>query len=175
VKAFPAAVAIAGLLAGLGCEAGSSPPAEPSPAGDARVARVFDGDTLDLRSGERIRLVQIDSPESGECFGAEAGRILEQMLPPGTRVVLERDPALDDVDRFGRLLRYVHNGDVNVNLALVRRGAASVWFFDGDRGRYADRFLAAARAAKEEGRGAWGSCRATLDPSAGFETRPRGG
>jgi micrococcal nuclease len=140
-----------------------------------RVARVIDGDTLDLRNGRRIRLVQIDSPESGgECYGEQAGQVLSRILPPGARVTLERDPALDDVDGYGRLLRYVHKGRTNVNLALVERGAASVWFYDGGRGRYADRLLAAARKAKADGRGAWGKCRAKLDPSGAFETRPHG-
>jgi micrococcal nuclease len=143
----------------------------------AKVERVIDGDTIALRAGHRVRLVQIDTPEAGrECYADEATRVLQELLRPGTRVLLERDPALDGVDRFGRLLRYVHRerDGLNVNLALVRRGAASVWFFDGDRGRYADELLAAAEDARRHGRGAWGSCRARLDPTAPFETRPRG-
>jgi hypothetical protein len=62
---------------------------------------------------------------------------------------------------------------VNVNLVLVRRGAASVWFFDGDRGRYADELLAAAQNARQAERGAWGACRAKLDPSGSFQTLPK--
>ncbi len=96
------------------------------------------------------------------------------MLPPGARISLEADPALDRVDRYGRLLRYVHRSGRNVNLELVRRGAASVWFFEGDRGRYADRLLAAARRAKAARRGLWGACPGTrLDPEAGVETSAR--
>jgi endonuclease YncB( thermonuclease family) len=35
------------------------------------VSRVIDGDTLVLRNGARVRLVQIDAPESGgECHAA---------------------------------------------------------------------------------------------------------
>jgi micrococcal nuclease len=139
-----------------------------------RVAEVLDGDTIDLRNGRLIRLVQIDAPESsGECYGIQAGLALSRILPQGTRVVLERDPTLDNIDRYGRLLRYVHNGRANVNLVLVRHGAASVWFFDGDRGRYANRLLAAARRAKTEKRGAWGACRASLDPYGSFDTFPK--
>ena len=145
----------------------------------ARIARVIDGDTLETADGRRIRLVQIDAPESsGECYGAQATAALEALLPPGSRIGLERDPGLDDVDRYGRQLRYVFKGRRNLNVVLVRRGAASVWFFDGDRGRYADRLLATARTAKARRRGAWGACRAQLDPTAGFATAakapPRG-
>ena len=40
-------------------------------------------------------------------------------------VTLEADPALDRVDRYGRLLRYVLRAGRNVNLELVRLGAAA--------------------------------------------------
>ena len=89
--------------------------------------RVGDGDTLDVESGERVRLVQIDAPElgQGECYAREARRELERLAAPGAPIELERDARLDDQDRFGRLLRYVHAGDVNVNVELVRRGSAA--------------------------------------------------
>jgi endonuclease YncB( thermonuclease family) len=149
------------------------PPARPA-LRPARVARVIDGDTLETADGRRIRLVQIDAPESsGECYGAQATGVLEGLVPTGSRIGLQRDPRLDDVDRYGRLLRYVFKGSRNLNVVLVRRGAAGVWFFDGDRGRYADRLLASARAAQARKRGAWGACRARLDPTAAFQTAPK--
>ncbi|MBM3678489.1 MAG: thermonuclease family protein, partial [Actinobacteria bacterium] len=75
-----------------------------------RVSRVIDGDTIELRNGQRVRLVQIDTPEvySGyECYGQAASATAKRLLPPGTRVRLVLEPASDPVDRFGRLLRYV--------------------------------------------------------------------
>jgi endonuclease YncB( thermonuclease family) len=185
------------VLAVAGCEADSTGPvaadssgaateAEELPAHEApaaprgkaaRVERVIDGDTIALRDGRHVRLVQIDTPETGgECYAEEATQVLRELVQPGRRVLLERDPALDGVDRYGRLLRYVHRerDGLNVNLALVRRGAASVWFYQGGRGRYANELLAAARGAQRHGRGAWGACRARLDPTAAFETHPRG-
>jgi endonuclease YncB( thermonuclease family) len=73
------------------------------------------------------------------------------------RVRLEGDPRLD-ADRFGRLLRYVHRDGTNVNLELVRRGAASVWFVRRDQGLYADDLLDAARDARADTRGLWAAC-----------------
>jgi endonuclease YncB( thermonuclease family) len=138
------------------------------------VANVIDGDTLDLDNGDRIRLVQIDAPEGkGECYGKKAGKVLRQLLPVGTEVRIVRDRRLDNIDRFGRLLRYVFRGQKNVNLVLVQNGAASVWFFHGDRGRYADKLLAAAKRASTTRRGAWGACEAKLDPSGAFRTQPK--
>ena len=63
-------------------------------SGSAVVQRVGDGDTLDVRGGLRVRLVQIDAPElgEGECFARESKRELERLAPPGTSVELERDP-----------------------------------------------------------------------------------
>jgi micrococcal nuclease len=160
-------------LAGVGCAADGPGDAEGG-AAEATVAFVADGDTIELVDGVRVRLVQIDAPEAGdECYGIEADEILRELVPEGTTVRLERDPALDDTDRFDRLLRYVHVGETNVNLALVERGAASVWFVGGDRGRYAEELLDAARSARSEGRGAWGACAAELDPFHGFQTMRR--
>ena len=137
------------------------------------MAHVVDGDTLRLREGAYVRLLQIDSPEtSGECYGRAASRELARLAPAGTRVVLEADPDLDRVDRYGRLLRYVRT-DVNVNLVLVRRGAATPYFYEGERGRYAGRFLEAVADARRERRGMWGACRVAWSPARQVTTRSR--
>ena len=167
-----ALAAVAAALALAGCSTNESEAQQE----DARVARVGDGDSIELADGTGVRLVQIDAPELGEeeCFGAEATEALRELLPPGTSIHLETDPRLDDVDRFDRLLRYVHRDGLNVNLELVRRGVASVWFVGGDRGRYADELLDAAEEARDEGLGLWSVCSGTeLDPARAVETRPR--
>ena len=139
----------------------------------AIVGYVVDGDTLRLRDGTYVRLVQIDSPERGqECFAEAAARELSRLTPSGARIVLEADPVLDQVDRYGRLLRYVHTS-VNVNLVLVRRGAATPYFYEGDRGRHAARLLAAAGEARRERRGMWGACRVSWTPDRQVATRSR--
>jgi micrococcal nuclease len=98
------------------------------------------------------------------------------MLPAGAVVTLEADPALDQVDRYGRLLRYVHRAGRNLNLALVRDGSATVWFYDGERGRYSGALLAAGRAARSARRGLWGACpNAIWDPSRAATTGPGSG
>ena len=104
-----------------------------------RIDRVTDGDTVVLRNGQVIRLVQIDTPEvffGLECYGRAASLATKRLLPPGTRVRLSPEPATDRVDGFGRLLRYVvraHDG-INVNVGLVATGAAAPWFYEGAPG-----------------------------------------
>lgn len=140
----------------------------------AVVAWVTDGDTLRMRDGSRVRLVQIDAPEeSSECYGRAATRELVRLTPAGTHVELESDSSLDQVDRYGRLLRYVFVGASNVNLELVRRGAATAYFYDGDRGTYADRLLAATANARANRRGMWGSCVVLWTPDRAVTTRSR--
>jgi micrococcal nuclease len=132
-----------------------------TPAGTATVDSVRDGDTILLENGRRVRLVQVDAPELGECWGDDAAAALGRLAPPGTELRLERDPRFDDADRFGRLLRYVHADGRNLTLELVRIGAAAPYFYRGERGRYARRLLAAAREARTERRGLWGACPGT--------------
>lgn len=137
------------------------------------VAWVTDGDTIGLRDARRVRLLQIDAPEVGECFASGATRVLRALLPVGSRVGLDRDPRLDDSDEYGRLLRYVTKGALEVNAALVARGAAVPYFFHGARGVHAGRLLTAARRARSHHRGLWGACpNAKLDPSRGSLTGP---
>ena len=154
----------------------------PSAAADARpsvyrIDDVVDGDTVALMNGQRVRLVQIDSPEvyfGTECYGRAASRWTKRMLPVGTRVRLLADPASDRVDRYGRLLRYlirVSDG-LNVNIRLVTVGAAAPYFYDGERGMYARLLDARARHARALKRGLWGACpRTRYDPYAAVATR----
>lgn len=138
------------------------------------VESVTDGDTIRLADDRRVRLVQIDAPESNErseCGGEQASAALREELPEGSRVRLEADPATDSVDQHGRLLRYVYLGKRNLNVWLVERGHAMPYFYDGERGRHADELLRGAAAARAAGRGLWGGCpRAVLDPSRGAAT-----
>ena len=151
------------------------PPALARPDESARIARIVDGDTIALTSGERVRLLQVDTPEvgSGECYSRAAARELGRLLPLGTAVGLEADVRLDRVDRYGRLLRYVRVGGRNVNLELVQRGAATVYLYRGERGRYAGALVAAAQDARAAKRGIWGACRVAWDPTGPATTSPK--
>jgi len=144
----------------------------------SRIARVIDGDTVVLTTGAHVRLVQIDAPETHfdpECYGRQATAIAERLLPPGTAVRLSVEPATDRVDRFGRLLRYVvrTRDALDVNLQLVRVGAAAPYFFDGRRGRFARLLVRLALRARARGLGLWGRCPGTpFDPAHAVSTGP---
>lgn len=147
---------------------------EAAPPPPLLVSRVIDGDTIDLDNGDRIRLVQIDAPErDSECYGAKSGRLLRRLLPAGTEVRLEADRSLDNVDRYGRLLRYVFMGKRNINLVLVERGAANPYFYEGERGRFAGKLVAAADRARHRGKGAWGACDASTDVDSAWTVKQK--
>jgi endonuclease YncB( thermonuclease family) len=89
------------------------------------VTKVVDGDTIWVsRAGvsRKIRFIGIDTPETGQCGFTEARNALRGIIG-GQRVTLTAG-AQDDVDRYGRLLRYVDVGGVDAGLRLVKRGYA---------------------------------------------------
>ena len=174
-RSWPALAALA-LLAVAGCSGGGAGDGSRADgAGEAAVVDwVVDGDTVRLEDGRTVRLLQIDAPEARtECYGRDATRALIELTPRGTPVELVRDPALDAVDPYDRLLRYVLVDGDNVNVALVARGAAAPYFFRNGRGSHADALLAAARTARDGGRGLWAACpEARLEPGLGSVTGP---
>lgn len=130
----------------------------------ARVVRVVDGDTIDVRFSdgweERVRYLGIDAPEvygrsGSECF-SDAATAANRSLVAGEMVQLERDD--ENRDPYDRLLRYVYVKDTSVNAALLGSGHARLLFIPPNTrhyGAYSD----VAHAARREERGLWGTCR----------------
>jgi micrococcal nuclease len=143
-------------------------------AAGVQVVRIHDGDTLTISSGEKVRFLQIDTPEisPAECYGAEAHKALVGIIGKSP-ITLESDSVSDDRDQFGRILRYVMVGKVNVNLRLVEIGAATPYFYKGEKGKYSAQLLKAAQNAKAKKIGLWQKCPLTkLDPSKPATTGP---
>jgi micrococcal nuclease len=96
---------------------------------EGRCTRVVDGDTLQLRGGETVRLLGIDTPEIGEPFARDA-KLFTLQLVAHTALRLEFDEQLRD--SYGRLLAFVYaetdEGWVLVNAELVRAGLAWLLF-----------------------------------------------
>lgn len=107
------------LAAALGTPAAWSQPAAEI-AGT--VTAVASGDTFTLADGARsveVRLADIGAPHGGEFYAPAAKALLGAMVSgKSVRVAVTGQVAPDRV--FGR----VHVGSLNVNLELVRRGAA---------------------------------------------------
>lgn len=102
-------------------------------AGLYRVAKVIDGDTIQVEINgkiETLRLIGIDAPETQDprslasCFGNEASSQAKAMLSDKS-VRLENDPSQGERDRYSRLLRYVFLEDgTNFNKFMLSQGFA---------------------------------------------------
>jgi len=127
------------------------------------VERVIDGDTIVVSGGERVRLIGIDTPETVkpgspvECFGREASRRLDELLPAGTDVLLVAD--VDARDRYDRTLSYVyreHDG-LFVNASLVGDGYAYAYTVPPNVA-HAEEFADLQGEAQASDRGLWSAC-----------------
>ena len=101
----------------------------------ARVERVIDGDTIQVRfegNSYTVRLMGVDAPETKhptkavQYFGREASAFTKAHLE-GKTVALARDRTGDTVDRYGRVLRYVLLDGDNFNARLIREGYAHAY------------------------------------------------
>jgi len=137
-----------------------------------KVARVIDGDTIELENGERVRYIGIDTPETKhpskpvEYYGREADSA-NRSLVEGKEVSLEFD--VQERDQYGRLLAYVYVGDIFVNAWLVENGYAQVMTTPPNV-RYAERFLELQQKAREEEKGLWGEKGRSVGRESGSDT-----
>lgn len=140
----------------------------------AKVARVVDGDTIKLESGEVLRYIGIDTPETVDprmpvqCYGKESSAKNKELVE-GKEVKLEKD--VSETDRYGRLLRYVWLGDMLINEYLVREGYAQSSSYPPDV-KYQNRFIEAQRLARAENKGLWGNSCNTPSPEPVKTTTP---
>jgi endonuclease YncB( thermonuclease family) len=87
-----------------------------------RVIHVSDGDSITVRSGEaniKVRLAQIDAPETSQPWGTRAKQELAGLVG-GQDVTL----TVIDHDRYGRSVAQITRDNLDVNRAMVARGAA---------------------------------------------------
>ena len=141
--------------------AGDSLPSE------ARVVAVFDGDTVLLDTGHRLRYLGIDAPEVAHdktpagCFGNEA-KNANCNLVLHKKIRIEYDgPAYDS---HGRILGYVFlPGGLLVNAELLRSGCAAV-FGKGEGFRRRGEFVGYQGEAIDRRKGMWAACPVSQEP-----------
>ena len=123
------------------------------------VRAVIDGDTIDVATYGRVRLLGIDAPEIGGPFERPAPFALEARDELQTLVLnrfarFECDLVAEN-DKYGRRLAYVvlETGEF-INARLVRDGLARV--SARRRLRRLDELRSAEREAQQRRRGMWG-------------------
>lgn len=94
----------------------------PSTCSTVQVAGVIDGDTLLVdtsTSRARVRVSQVDAPETSQAYGREAKACLASIV--ANQAV---SMCTDGTDRYGRVVANVYAGPTDVGQELVRRGCA---------------------------------------------------
>lgn len=99
------------------------------------VERVIDGDTIVTDSGEHVRLLGINAPEtsSKEEYSIEAKDYLSNLVLNKT-VKLE----ITGKDLYNRTLAYIFLNNENVNEKLISNGLANFYFPEGKDEYYAE-------------------------------------
>ena len=137
------------------------------------IIKVYDGDTFQIDTGEKVRLLGIDTPEkwnsskldkdserSGKdkevikALGQLASDYAEKLLL-NQKVTLIGDSTNSDTDRYSRLLRYAYLEDGTLfNLKIIQDGYA--YAYTKYPVIYMQEFIEAQREARENSRGLWG-------------------
>lgn len=149
-------------------KAKKAPPAKPEPGPKAEkpkpkpapslpprqkafVTRVIDGDTFVIATGQRVRLIGINTPEVNQPYYLEAKQKLASLIE-NKEVQMEKD--VSETDKYGRLLRYVYIDSLFVNAELVKEGYAQAFTYPPDV-KHADEFVTLEREARAAGKGLW--------------------
>ncbi len=120
------------------------------------VTEAIDGDTIGvIYNGlhESVRLVGIDTSETGEAFSAEATAALSRLVG-GKTVRLEFDVVRRD--QYDRLLAFVWVGSTNANAEMLRLGLATLYTVPPNV-MYVEVLEAAQDEAQAARRGMWGA------------------
>ncbi len=172
MKFWMKALMLVGLVFSTGCALEADPETETkfgiaqpddTKATQVTVERVVDGDTIKVRLPdgkiEDVRFLLIDTPETVnpekpvQPFGPEASSFTKDLLPKGSKIVIERDHS--KTDRYGRLLAYVWIDGKMVNQELLRQGLARVAYVYEPDTRYVKTFEDIELEAKAAKKGIW--------------------
>ncbi len=122
------------------------------------VKAVFDGDTVLLETGQKVRYLGIDAPETAhdeeasDCFADEARKANSELVL-GKKIILGYEGR--KVDHYGRLLAYVFLPDGTcINLRFVESGHALVYATEERFGLF-NKFMEAQRKAIKDRLGLW--------------------
>lgn len=82
-----------------------------------RVTEVVDGDTFQLSSGKRVRLMGVNAPEYNRCGGPEAKKLLQNLIL--NKYVFLAEEAQET---FGRVLALVYTEKGLINKIVIEEG-----------------------------------------------------
>jgi endonuclease YncB( thermonuclease family) len=133
---------------------------------DAKVIAVMDGDTvMVLRDGQKVkvRLANIDAPESDQAYGKESRQaLLDSVFHKQVHINSQA------IDSYGRMVAEVSVNGHSVNEAQVRNGMA--WEYSHFHRN--KRYLALNKQAQAAQRGLWGQSVQPINPQQWRKNHP---
>lgn len=117
------------------------------------VIEVADGDTFQLKSGERVRLMGVDGPELKRCGGPEAKKALTELIL--NKTVELKEPVKEN---FGRTMALVYADGKLINGIMMEQGWGRP---DYKKNSQRDVLTAVYHQAQDKRVGFWSFC---LDP-----------
>lgn len=155
--AAPAGFAAQGNTGGAGATATDCPADRTDER--VRVASIYDGDTLRLDDGRKVRMIGLDTPELGrdgapaQPFAEQARAALAALLASNDYVRLRYDA--ERQDRYRRTLAHVHLDDGrSIAASLIEQGFATALVIPPDLWNI-DCYRAAEQRAQTGQRGIW--------------------
>lgn len=135
-----------------------------------QLASVYDGDTIRLKDGRKVRLIGINAPEMGRFEKSSAGKnkenrpaeplaeasrdFLAALLKKADSITLRYDS--ESHDRYKRLLAHAFvDGQINVQAQLLKQGLAAVIAVPPNLWAH-DCYIALERKAVLQRQGIWG-------------------
>ncbi len=130
-----------------------------------KVTEVVDGDTIKININgkiETLRLIGLDTPEtvdprkSVQCFGREASSKAKELLL-GKNVRIEKDISQGELDKYNRILAYVHREDgLFYNKHMIETGYAHEYTYNTPY-KYQAEFKTVQKTAQQNSLGLWSS------------------
>ncbi len=132
-----------------------------SPAGQFKVTRVYDGDTLKAHGHDieiKVRLVGIDAPETSKKKGHPGQPYSQQAKKYLVGLILNKTVDIKGygLDRYNRILGVIYLNNQNVNLEMIKTGLAEVYRGNPPKGFDTAPYLEAEKRAREAKKGIWG-------------------
>ncbi len=122
-----------------------------------RITRISDGDTIQVTDGNgrkhKIRMAHIDAPELNQAYGT---RSRDQLKAAAENAKVK--VKVFELDRYGREVAQVFKGNTDLNLMIVREGAA--WHYESYAKKQQNKlafteYAAAQKQAKRDRKGLW--------------------
>jgi len=129
-------------------------------AGNFKVTRVYDGDTIKVARSDyatKVILVGIDAPETSKKKGEKGQPYSQQAKKYLAELILDKTVFIRgwDIDRYNRILGVVYLNRKNINLETIKAGLAEVYRGEPPKGFELGPYWHAEKVAREAKKGMW--------------------